>query len=209
MTTEPSGIEFTVSKAAAECGVHRNTIKRRLQSGAFPNAHTIDNRGTWAIPLADLLAAGLNPGKPTPPDSQPDSETQDETTAVLQERIQGLNAQLDERSERIHDLKAASTSALAQLETLTKTTRAIEAAKQTADNRLIDLTDTNARLAADKTETDKRYEALSRDEIKARKEVHAIREDAHHQLSQWRAATYYAIAALIVLAGLLVFTVTT
>ena len=199
------GHEFTQAEAATQCGVSQITIRRKREAGQFPNAHKADSRGTWVIPIADLLAAGLNPGKPTPPDPQPSSETQNETTAVLQERIRGLTAQLDERTERIHDLKAASTSALAQIETLTKSTRAIEAAKQTTDNRLVDLTDANARLAADKAQTDKRYDALNRDEIEARKEVHAIREEARHQLSQWKTATYYAIAAVVSLIGLLAF----
>lgn len=66
MSTRPS---WTITRAAAECGVSRDTIKRRRTAGGFPNAHQ-DQRGQWLIPLEDLLAAGLRPGAPSPPDPE-------------------------------------------------------------------------------------------------------------------------------------------
>lgn len=58
---------WPISRAAAECGVSRDTIKRRRAAGAFPNAFQGD-RGQWMIPVTDLLADGLHPGTPSPPE---------------------------------------------------------------------------------------------------------------------------------------------
>lgn len=54
---------WTISRAADECGVSRDTIKRHRAAGDFPNA-TQNSRGHWSIPIDDLIAAGLQPGKP-------------------------------------------------------------------------------------------------------------------------------------------------
>ena len=43
------------------------TVRRRIKYGSFPNAEQVA-RGAWLIPVTDLIAAGLNPGQPTPPD---------------------------------------------------------------------------------------------------------------------------------------------
>ena len=59
---QPAGTaSLTLSEAASACGVHRNTIRRRLDQGHFPNAFR-DARG-WRVPAADLEAAGLSPKK--------------------------------------------------------------------------------------------------------------------------------------------------
>lgn len=58
---------WTVAQAARECGVSADTIRRRLRSGAFPNADRSGKQGAWRIPVDDLIAAGLTPGKPSPP----------------------------------------------------------------------------------------------------------------------------------------------
>lgn len=58
---------WTVAQAARECGVSADTIRRRLKSGAFPNADRSGKQGAWRIPVDDLIAAGLTPGKPSPP----------------------------------------------------------------------------------------------------------------------------------------------
>jgi hypothetical protein len=54
---------FTIDEAAAAAGVSRDTIKRRLRDGSFPNAKHGDARGRrsppWLIPRTDLLDAGL------------------------------------------------------------------------------------------------------------------------------------------------------
>lgn len=64
---------FTVGEVIERCGVSKSTVKRRLRDGAFPNATQDDPanpQSPWRIPIEDLLAAGLNPGRPTPPEGQ-------------------------------------------------------------------------------------------------------------------------------------------
>lgn len=61
-------VKLTLTQAADACGVSRSTIKRKHKNGEFPNASQSAD-GVWAIPVPDLLAAGLNPGRPSPPDS--------------------------------------------------------------------------------------------------------------------------------------------
>ena len=58
---------WSVQQAARECGVSPATIRRRLKDGSLPNA-VQGARGAWTIPVTDLIAAGLNPGQPSPPD---------------------------------------------------------------------------------------------------------------------------------------------
>ncbi len=58
---------LTIAEAVDATQTSESTIKRRLRSGAFPNAvRTAD--GKWMIPLGDLSAAGLRPGKMAKPD---------------------------------------------------------------------------------------------------------------------------------------------
>lgn len=66
MTERP---EFTIKEAAEACQVSVKTIRRRLDGDKFPNAHRLDDGpgSPWLIPLDDLIAAGLTPGKPTAP----------------------------------------------------------------------------------------------------------------------------------------------
>lgn len=64
-TEHPGGHHFRLNEAAESCGVSRSTMRRKRESGAFPNAYT-DSAGAWIIPLSDLLAAGLTPGKSSP-----------------------------------------------------------------------------------------------------------------------------------------------
>ena len=57
---------WSASQAARECGVGRTTIQRALAAGKFPNAEQGEHG--WSIPVEDLIAAGFQPGKPSPPD---------------------------------------------------------------------------------------------------------------------------------------------
>jgi hypothetical protein len=93
MATEPT-LErptFTVGEVVDRCGVSKSTVKRRLREGAFPGAFQEDPasaQSPWRIPVEDLLAAGLNPGKPSPPDpvnpvSEPMAERPVEPTVTL------------------------------------------------------------------------------------------------------------------------------
>ena len=54
---------LTVAAAAAAAGTSRDTIKRKLAADKYPGAHprTGDARGTPAIPVTDLVAAGHLP----------------------------------------------------------------------------------------------------------------------------------------------------
>lgn len=62
-----NSLRWTLAVAANECGVSKSTIKRRLAAGDLPNA-TKGARGAWTVPVTDLIAAGLEPGRPSPPD---------------------------------------------------------------------------------------------------------------------------------------------
>jgi len=53
-TEQAGGHHFRLNEAAQSCGVSRSTMRRKRESGAFPNAYT-DSAGAWIIPLADLL----------------------------------------------------------------------------------------------------------------------------------------------------------
>lgn len=76
---------FTVGEVIERCGVSKSTVKRRLRDGTFPNATQDDPanpQSPWRIPIEDLLAAGLNPGRPTPPeDRTPVTESTGDTPA--------------------------------------------------------------------------------------------------------------------------------
>jgi hypothetical protein len=53
---------LTLSDAAEQCGVARSTIRRALDQDRFPNAVQDDDaRGTWWVPVSDLVAAGYQP----------------------------------------------------------------------------------------------------------------------------------------------------
>jgi hypothetical protein len=54
---------LTLEEAAETIGKSRDTLKRRHKDGTFPHAFQRegDNRGTWLIPVTDLVAAGLLP----------------------------------------------------------------------------------------------------------------------------------------------------
>lgn len=86
-------LSWGVQQAARECGVSPATIRRRLKDGSLPNAAQ-GARGAWSIPVTDLIAAGLNPGKPSPPD-----------------HVQGLVSDLTHRSsDHSHDYEQSTSS---------------------------------------------------------------------------------------------------
>lgn len=53
---------FSLREAASVTGVSLSTIRRKHRAGAFENAVMSD--GQWAIPVNDLLAAGLRVNAP-------------------------------------------------------------------------------------------------------------------------------------------------
>jgi hypothetical protein len=135
---------FNQRDAARECGVSVETIKRRRMMGQFPNSFQSGNRGDWMIPVDDLLAAGLQPGKPSPPDAAvPVIDAEEPKLGELKATVEGLKAQLAEREARVEEAKA---NAAAQIETMRGQILAIEAGAsetkrraEAADQRVVDL----------------------------------------------------------------------
>src|SRR5437867_13066383 len=67
----PATVSLTFSEAAAAVGMHPSSLRRRFAKGQFPNAYRI-GKGPWRIPVADLVAAGIElrlpeDGTPNPP----------------------------------------------------------------------------------------------------------------------------------------------
>jgi hypothetical protein len=51
---------LTLTQAARRCGVSRSSLRRALDGGSLPGAvQSEDDRGTWLVPVQDLVAAGL------------------------------------------------------------------------------------------------------------------------------------------------------
>lgn len=102
-TEQAGGHHFRLNEAAASCGVSRSTMRRKRESGAFPNAYT-DAAGAWIIPLADLLAAGLTPGKSSPEHAaQTEAATPTGQGQIrrFEQQDQGVTISLDEWQELI------------------------------------------------------------------------------------------------------------
>lgn len=113
---------FTAGEAAQGCGVARTTISRAAAAGRIEGAKR-DEAGAWVLPLSGLLAAGFNPGKPSPPDpvaASVDRDKADELTRLraqldeartdarlLHMRADAAEALAAERAERIVDLRQA------------------------------------------------------------------------------------------------------
>lgn len=117
--SQPSQV-FTISQAATACAVSRKTITRRLDQLRDAGAYK-DTGGQWAVPLSALLAVGLRPGRPAPPDRvslYQDSDLGHGNTvgqvaelrlelAELRRRAEVAEALATERAERIADLRLA------------------------------------------------------------------------------------------------------
>lgn len=92
---------LTINAAAEMCGVSRDTVKRRLASGAFPNAIRVQGpgpRGPWRIPELDLRAAGLLSERPAPDgDLEP---------AELRLQLAIARTQVQEMSRQLSDLRS-------------------------------------------------------------------------------------------------------
>lgn len=89
---------WTPQQAAAETGVSRSTIMRKIKAGAFPNATMIE--GTWQIPVTDLGAAGLRPGRPSQPDHEGDQMGDREHVQDITDQVTTLTIQLAEERQR-------------------------------------------------------------------------------------------------------------
>ena len=110
---------FSLSRAAEQCGVSRSTVRRRRESGAFPGAEKRD--GEWMIPLSDLLAAGMVPGRVDSPEqvgepgqSQLSEQGVEPVVSVplsqwtaVQTRLEVAEARLEERERTVNALEMA------------------------------------------------------------------------------------------------------
>jgi len=76
---------WSPQKAAKECQMGRSTIMRKLYAGEIPGAEKVD--GAWKIPVPGLIAAGLKPGRPTPPE-KPESEGDHAVQRGVRETVQ-------------------------------------------------------------------------------------------------------------------------
>lgn len=105
--TTMHGQLFTAGEAARACGVSRTTISRAAAAGRIPGAER-DEAGAWTLPLSGLLAAGYNPGKPSPPEDAPPRRGDDE--APVPAEVFRLRIELEQaRAEaRIQADRAAS-----------------------------------------------------------------------------------------------------
>ncbi len=96
--------ELSRAQAAQACGVSVDTIKRRLKINAFPHARQIGLDRQWAIPVRDLIDAGLLPAAALAPTNQAESEQQ--TAARPPSFAIGHNAQVVEALAEIRGLRA-------------------------------------------------------------------------------------------------------
>jgi hypothetical protein len=114
MTERPA---WTLARAAQECGVSRDTIKRRRSAGAFPNAYQ-GEKGAWLIPIEDLLAAGFQPSMSKPAREPERAETIDTSDSAATKRIQELeheNELLQVRLDTEQQLRAMADQAATDL----------------------------------------------------------------------------------------------
>ncbi len=103
---------LTITEAARAAGKHRNSIRRRLDAGQFPNAHK-NPSGVVEIPVGDLLASGLVLNRPAPsaPDVQPpetpEVDTLRERLREAEHRAELAEALAGERERALDDLRVA------------------------------------------------------------------------------------------------------
>ena len=89
---------WTLSESAQHCSVSRSTVRRYRETGKFPNAVKDPERG-WIVPVGDLLAAGLRPGRSAPLSEH--AQSKNGPAHDLAQRIQQLETQLTvERAQR-------------------------------------------------------------------------------------------------------------
>lgn len=96
--TEPARPALTISEAARATRLDRRTIRRRLDTDAFPNAYREGEGGPWRIPVGDLIAAGLHlyatePATSTTPTPAPRIDTTE------LDRLRTENTELRRRAE--------------------------------------------------------------------------------------------------------------
>lgn len=123
--TTVHGQLFTAGEAARACGVSRTTISRAAAAGRIPGAER-DETGAWTLPLSGLLAAGYNPGKPSPPEAAPPRRGDDE--APVPAEVYELTLEL-ERARAEARVQAARAEALERVVAIYE--RQLEAPQET------------------------------------------------------------------------------
>lgn len=112
---------LTMDEAARATSLSRDTIKRRLRRGEFPGAIRGTPHGNrpppWLIPVADLLAAGLDVDLPS---GLGETERSGAEPEVLAARLAWAEATLAARDIHIADLRAELRRLHDHLEHLTR-----------------------------------------------------------------------------------------
>lgn len=103
---------YTPAECAAICGCSIDTIRRRLRSGAFPQAvrDGDDANSPWLIPLRDLESSGLHDPLSTP------SNPVVETAAPPHDRSSELQRQVEEANRLVDQLTQSNQQLLHLLE---------------------------------------------------------------------------------------------
>jgi UDP-N-acetylmuramyl pentapeptide synthase len=98
-----------IKEAAERCGLSEETIRRRLKAGRFVHARReSEPNGAWLIPLADLIAAGLQPFKHrvvTPAEAAEELGLVRGQLVELGSRCARAEALAEARAEHITDLR--------------------------------------------------------------------------------------------------------
>lgn len=138
-TAQRTRPRFTLSEAAQLTKTSRSTLRRRLDSDAFPHAAK-DGDGFWRIPVEDLLAAGLTLSRTVPdtphepvPDTPRAREENEQLVQRLKDQLAELRAQIE--VERAHRTAAEQIAAerAEHLDTARRALRMIEAAPRPSE----------------------------------------------------------------------------
>lgn len=138
-TAQRTRPRFTLSEAAQLTKTSRSTLRRRLDSDAFPHAAK-DDDGFWRIPVEDLLAAGLTLSRTVPdtphepvPDTPRAREENEQLVQRLKDQLAELRAQIE--VERAHRTAAEQIAAerAEHLDTARRALRMIEAAPRPSE----------------------------------------------------------------------------
>lgn len=139
-----ASLHWTLATASTHCGVSKSTLKRRLAADDFPNAIK-NSHGMWMVPVTDLIAAGLKPGRPSPPDDLTQVTDLDHEPPDLghdlgqhgptpsqagphpgSSRITELEHDLAQEQERVRSLTQANTDLRTHIEDLRAAMRMLE-----------------------------------------------------------------------------------
>lgn len=125
---------WSVSEAAKRAGVARSTVQRYLAQGRMPGAYRTAD-GVWSIGVEDLLAAGLMPDRPSPPDQAAEGVPHAHAQAPAGDgaeqarRIAELEAELAETRRRADVAEAIARERADRIVDLRQTIAALEAGR--------------------------------------------------------------------------------